>query len=399
MEKVYIVEAKRSAIGSFLGSLKDIKPGELAGEVIKDLTKNIDKSIVNEVIVGNILSAGHSQSIGRQASIYGGLSQETVAYTLNMLCGSGMKTVMTAFNDIKAGYKDVVIAGGVESMSQAPFLLSHKNRQGITLGESKVVDSMINDALTDAFGGYHMGITAENIAKKFNFSKSMQDEYAIKSQEKAIKACDEGKFEKEIVSILVKNRKEEVAFFKDEYINRNSSLSKLSALKPAFKKDGTVTAGNASGINDGASFTLLASSSAIKKYNLTPLVEIVSSSQIGIDPNFMGLGPAYAVKKLLDQTNMSINDIDILELNEAFSAQALGVNQLLKEFCNANDELINDRINVNGGSIALGHPVGASGNRIIVTLTHEMLRRDSNYGIASLCIGGGLGTAVLLKKI
>lgn len=397
--KVYIVEAKRSAIGKYLGSLKDIDPGHLAGEVIKDLIKNIDKDIVEEVIVGNILSAGHSQGIGRQSSIYGGLPTSTVAYSLNMLCGSGMKAVMNAFYEIKAGNKDVIIAGGVESMSSAPYLISGKARDGLGLGNTEMVDSMVNDALIDAFGGYHMGITAENIAAKYNISRQRQDAYAINSQSKAIIADDAGKFENEITPILLKSKKGNMIFNKDEYINRKTTLEKLSMLRSAFKKEGSVTAGNSSGINDGASFTLIASEEAVKKYNLTPIVEIIDSAQVGIDPAFMGLSPAYAIEKLLKKNNKHINDIDILEVNEAFAAQSLGVFEILKETFNIDEGELNKKININGSSIALGHPVGASGNRIIVSLVHEMLKQGSTYGVASLCIGGGLGTAVLLKSV
>lgn len=395
--KVYIVEAKRSAIGSFLGTLKDVKPGKLAGQVVKDLTKNIDNEIVDEVIVGNILSTGHLQGIGRQASIYGGMPESTVAYSLNMLCGSGMKAVMNAVTQIKAGESDVVVAGGVESMSSAPFLVTQKMRSGMSLGDSKLVDSM-SDALVDAFEEYHMGITAENIAEQFDIGRDVQDEYAIDSQRKAILADDAGKFKDEITPITVETRKGEVTFDKDEYINRATSLEKLAKLRPAFKKGGTVTAGNASGINDGASFTLLASEDAVKKYGLEPLAEIVEVSQVGIDPSVMGLSPAYAIEKLLDKVNMSINDMDVLEINEAFAAQTLGVIKLLQEKTGISDDTIQNKLNVNGSGIALGHPVGASGNRIIVSLVHEMLKQDAKYGLASLCIGGGLGTAVLLKK-
>jgi len=397
--KVYIVEAKRSAIGSFLGTLKDMDPGHLAGEVIKDLLKDIDSNVVDEVIVGNILSAGHAQGIGRQASIYGGLPESTVAYSLNMLCGSGMKAVMTAVAEIKSGAKDVIVAGGVESMSSAPYLIPAKGRSGLGLGNASMVDSMVNDALIDAFGGYHMGITAENIAEKFNISREAQDEYAISSQQKAIRADDDGKFENEITPILIKNRKGDILFSKDEYINRKTSLEKLSSLRAAFKKEGTVTAGNASGINDGASFTLIVSQKALEELNLTPLAEIVDYTQVGIDPNVMGLSPAYAIKNLLEKNNKTFDDIDLLEINEAFAAQSLGVFEMLKETSNLSTKAINEKINVNGSGIALGHPVGASGNRIIVSLVHEMQKRKSEYGIASLCIGGGLGTAVLLKRV
>lgn len=396
--KVYIVEAKRSAIGSFLGSLKDVKPGELAGQVIKDLTKNIDNNIIDEVIVGNILSAGHLQGMGRQASLFGGMPESTVAYSLNMLCGSGMKAVMNAVSEIKAGNKNVIIAGGVESMSSAPFLVSSKIRSGLSLGDSNLKDSM-SDALVDAFGSYHMGITAENIVDQFKLTREAQDSYAIHSQEKAIVADDNNKFMDEITPIVIKTRKGELIFNKDEYINRTTTLEKLTKLRPAFKKDGTVTAGNASGINDGASFTLIASEEAVKKYNLVPLVEIIEVSEVGIEPSIMGLSPAYAIDKLLKKVDMSVNDIDLFEINEAFAAQTLGVLELLREKTGISEDTINNKINVNGSGIALGHPVGASGNRIIVSLINEMKKQQSNYGIASLCIGGGLGTAVLLKRV
>ena len=295
------------------------------------------ESVVDEVIVGNILSAGHAQGIGRQASIYGGLPESTVAYSLNMLCGSGMKAVMTAVAEIKSGAKDVIVAGGVESMSSAPYLIPAKGRSGLGLGNASMVDSMVNDALIDAFGGYHMGITAENIAEKFNISREAQDEYAISSQQKAIRADDDGKFENEITPILIKNRKGDILFSKDEYINRKTSLEKLSSLRAAFKKEGTVTAGNASGINDGASFTLIVSQKALEELNLTPLAEIVDYTQVGIDPNVMGLSPAYAIKNLLEKNNKTFDDIDLLEINEAFAAQSLGVFEMLKETSNLSD--------------------------------------------------------------
>jgi acetyl-CoA C-acetyltransferase len=397
--KVYIVEAKRSAIGKYLGSLKNIDPGHLAGQVIKDLVKNIDNTLIDEVIVGNILSAGHAQGVGRQASIYGGLPDSTVAYSLNMLCGSGMKAVMNAASEIKSGNKNLIVAGGVESMSKAPFLISSKARLGLGLGNSLMVDSMINDALTDAFGNYHMGITAENIAEKFNITREAQDEYALNSQRKALIANEKGKFIDEITPITIQERKEDIVFSTDEFINKNTSLEKLANLRAAFKDQGTVTAGNSSGINDGASFTLLASEKVVKEYKLTPLAEIVDYAEVGIDPSVMGLSPAYAIEKLLNKTNISINDIDVIEINEAFAAQSLGVFELLKDKIKLTNQTIQEKINVNGGAIALGHPVGASGNRIIVSLVHEMLKQNSEYGLASLCIGGGLGTAILLKKV
>jgi acetyl-CoA C-acetyltransferase len=292
----------------------------------------------------------------------------------------------------------VIIAGGVENMSSAPFLVPPKMRSGQSLGDSKLIDSM-SDALVDAFGSYHMGITAENIANQFNITREDQDLYSIGSQKKAILADDAEKFKDEITPIIVKTRKGEIIFEKDEYINRNTSLEKLAKLRTAFKKDGTVTAGNSSGINDGASFTLIASEEAVKKYDLKPLVEIVGIAQVGIEPSVMGLSPAYAIDKLLKKVKISVNDIDLFEINEAFASQTLGVLELLKEKTGMTQDTINNKINVNGSGIALGHPVGASGNRIIVSLIYEMLKQKSNYGLASLCIGGGLGTAILFKRV
>jgi acetyl-CoA C-acetyltransferase len=397
--KTYIVEAKRSAIGTYLGTLKDLDPGHLAGEVIKDITKDIDKNIIDEVIIGNILSAGHKQGIARQAAIFAGLNEDIPAYSINMLCGSGMKAVMNAVSEIKAGNAHVIIAGGVENMSMSPYLLSHKSRRGLGLGEQTIVDSMVNDALTDAFGSFHMGITAENIADKYNISKEEQDIYAINSQKKAIRADNAGVFEDEITPLVIKNRKGDITFLKDEYINRKTSLEKLSTLRPAFKKGGSVSAGNSSGINDGASFTMIASQEALEKYNLKPLVEIIDSAQVAISPQLMGLSPAYAIKKLLDKNNLRLQDMDIMEINEAFAAQCLGVFEILKDEYKVSDEFLNEKINPNGSSIALGHPVGASANRIIVSLVHEMLRSKHKIGLASLCIGGGMGTSILLKSI
>lgn len=397
--KVYILGGKRTAIGNYLGSLKDISPGVLGGEVIKDLLKIFDKGLIDEVIVGNVLSAGQSQGVGRQASIYGGIDESVVAYTINMICGSGMKSVMLAASEIKAKQKDIVIAGGVEVMSQAPFLVPAKVRGGAGLGNLQMEDSLVKDALTDAYSGIHMGITAENIAEKYQITRQEQDEYAAASQKKAQIARESNKFKDEVSPIVIKARKGDFVFEDDEFIKPNTNLDTLSKLRPAFKKDGTVTAANSSGINDGASFTLLASEEAVNKNNLQPLFEIIDYAQVGIDPKFMGLSPAFAIEKLLTKNNLSFNDVDLYELNEAFAAQTIGVLKILTEKYNLTTADIANRVNLNGGAIALGHPVGASGNRIIVTLMHQMLQRNLDLGIASLCIGGGLGTAVLIKRI
>ncbi len=401
MKKVYIVAAKRTAIGKFGGSLAGFSASELGAAVIKNIIENtkIDTSAIDEVIVGNILSAGQGQGVGRQCAIKGGIPVEVPAYSLNMVCGSGMKSVSNAFLSIQAGMSDLVLAGGTENMSQAAMLLPHTVRNGVKMGNFTVTDHMITDGLWDAYNDYHMGITAENIAEQYNISREEQDKFAADSQIKAAKAQDAGNFDKEIVPINIVTKKETLVFDKDEYINRSTNLEKLSALRPAFKKDGTVTAGNASGINDGASFVLVASGDAIKKYNLTPLVEIVAVGQGGVDPKIMGMGPVPAIKNALNNANLKLTDIEVLELNEAFAAQSLGV---IKQLCldhGVDMKFFEEKCNKNGGAIALGHPIGASGNRIIVTLIHEMKRSNNTFGLASLCIGGGMGTAIILKNV
>lgn len=401
MSKIYIVDAKRTAIGSFLGSLRKVSPSDLGATVVKDLLKNnnLQGHELDEVIMGNILSAGQGQGVGRQVAIKANIPFEVPAYSLNILCGSGMKSVMTGYSNIKSGLSNLVICGGVEVMSQAPFVSPRDVREGFRMGELKFQDSMLIDALTDAFDKIHMGVTAENIAEKYSITREEQDRFAIKSQEKAIKAIDEKKFEKEIVPVEIVEKKQTIIFDTDEYPNRKTSLEKLGTLKTVFKKDGTVTAGNASGINDGASAVLLASEEAVKKYNLKPLAEIVGIGQGGVDPKIMGMGPVPAIKEALKMANLDLQSMDLVELNEAFAAQALGVMFELKNEYGVTDEFFDERCNVNGGAIALGHPVGASGNRIITTLVHEMLKRKSQYGLASLCIGGGMGTAVVVKSI
>ncbi|WP_270301085.1 acetyl-CoA C-acetyltransferase [Terrisporobacter petrolearius] len=399
MSKVYIVEAKRSALGKFLGTLSTLSPAELAGQVIKAVIEEtkIDPKKIDEVVLGNVLSAGHGQNLGRQAAIAGGIPAEVPAYAINILCGSGMKSVMTAYSQIKSGMANLVIAGGVEVMSQAAFTVDGKTRQGNKMGSIQLKDTLLSDGLTDVFNNYHMGMTAENIVEKYSLSRQAQDKLAIRSQQKAIAAVDLDRFKDEIVPIKVKTRKETIEFSKDEYPNRNTSLEKLSTLRPAFKADGSVTAGNASGINDGAAILLIASEKAIKEYNLTPMAEIVSVGQGGVDPSVMGLGPVPAINNAIEDSGLELKNMELLELNEAFAAQALGVITELKEKHNVDDDWFEERMNVNGGAIALGHPLGASGGRIITTLVHEMKKRDLNYGLASLCIGGGMGTAIVIK--
>ncbi|MBN2300611.1 MAG: acetyl-CoA C-acetyltransferase [Acholeplasmataceae bacterium] len=402
MEKVYVVGAKRSPIGSFMGSLASVHPAEFGSQVLKVLLEEtkVDKTQIDEVLVGNILPAGLKQGLARQISIGAGIPSSVPAYGVNMVCGSGMKTVMNGFTNITLGLHNLVVAGGAESMSGAPFIIPAQIRSGIKMGEQPMRDHMLYDALTDAFEGYHMGITAENIVEKYNLSREEQDNFAWNSQEKAMKAQDEGRFNDEIVPIIIKNRRGDITFAQDEFINRNTSLEKLSQLRPAFKKDGTVTAGSSSGINDGASFIILASETAIKKFSLTPLAEVIGIGQGGVDPSVMGLGPTPAIRNALKFANLKLSDMDILELNEAFAAQSLGVLKELADEHHMTQEQILSKTNLNGGAIALGHPVGASGNRIIVTLLHEMLKQPKvQYGLASLCIGGGMGTAIILKKI
>jgi acetyl-CoA C-acetyltransferase len=401
MSKVYIVEAKRSPIGKFLGNLSTVSPSQLAGQVIKSVIKNnnIDASKIDEVILGNVLSAGQGQGIARQAAIYADIPCEVVAYTINMICGSGMKSVMSAYSQIKSDMADLIVAGGVEVMSQAPYVSDISIRTGSKMGGMNFRDSLLVDGLTDSFNNYHMGMTAENIAQKHNISREKQDEFSIKSQMKAIKAVDEGRFKDEIVPIEVKSKKGSVIVDTDEYPNRNTSLEKLLKLRPAFKKDGTVTAGNASGINDGASVVIVASEKAVKEYNLNIIAEIVAVGQGGVDPSVMGLGPVVAVKNALDRADMKLEQMDLIELNEAFAVQSLGVIKELKENHGVSDDWFEERTNVNGGAIALGHPLGASGARIITTLLHEMKKRDVHNGLASLCIGGGMGTCVIVKTV
>ena len=401
MKKVYLVSAKRSAIGSMLGTLKDVAPTYLGAQVLKAALEDakVKPEWLDEVVVGNVLPAGIKQGPARQVAIGAGVPVEVPAYSINMVCGSGTKAVMNAVISIQAGMNDLVAAGGTEVMSGAPYLVSGKVRSGNKMGEMKMADHMLLDSLTDAFSNVHMGITAENVAEQYGITRQAQDEFAIKSQQKAIAAQDAGKFKDEIVPLTVKMGKKEVVFDQDEYINRTTTLEKLSTLRTAFKPDGTVTAGNASGINDGASFVIVASEEAVAKYNLTPMAEIVGIGQGGVDPSVMGLGPVPAVGNALENAGMKLEQMEVLELNEAFAAQSLGVVKLLSENHGVSQEWIMERCNVNGGAIALGHPVGASGNRIIVTLAHELKHSGKTYGVASLCIGGGMGTAVVLKNL
>ena len=400
MNKVYIPAARRTAVGSFLGTLKDVPASVLATAVIEAVIKDskIEPTKIDEVVFGNVLSAGTKQGMTRQAAVNAGIPQTIPAYGVDMLCGSGMKSVINSYLHIKSGLHHAIIAGGAESMSRAPYLVDAKIRSGNKMGNMEMVDHMMVDGLTDAFEGYHMGITAENIAEKYGITREQQDAFAIKSQEKAIAADDRGDFEDEIVGIDVKVRRDMIHFNKDEYINRKTSLEKLSTLRPAFKKDGSVTAGSSSGINDAASATVVVSDTFVKDNNLEPLVEIIGVGQAGVDPAIMGLGPTPAIKNALNQAGLTLQDMDVVELNEAFAAQSLGVIHELVEAYSMDKDALMAKTNINGGAIAIGHPIGASGNRIIVTLIHIMKKQNLKYGLASLCIGGGMGTAIVLKN-
>lgn len=400
MKKVYIAAALRTPIGRFMGSIAGVKPSELAATVMRNILKStsLPPEAIDEVIIGNILMAGQGQGIARQASIAAGIPVEVPAWGINMICGSGMKTIMTAFSNIRCGQADLILAGGTENMSSAGFVLPGSVRNGIKLGDFNAVDHMVNDGLTDAFSGLHMGITAENVAEKYSVTRAEQDDFSWQSLTKAIDAIDSGRFKNEITPVELISRNTTIVFDTDEHPNRNSSPEKLAGLRPAFKKDGTVTAGNASGINDGAAMVLLASEEAIKKYNLTPMAEIISAGQAGVEPALMGIGPVQAIGAALKRANCQLNSIETMEINEAFAAQSIAV---IRELASINKMTYNElhkRINPNGGAIALGHPIGASGARIVVSLVHDMINRNKKSGLASLCIGGGMGTALILKR-
>lgn len=401
MAKVYIVAAKRTPIGSFNGALKSVSAAQLGAVAIKGALAQIDVPVdaIDEVILGNVVGAGQGMGPGRQAAIYAGLPNEVPAYSLNMVCGSGMKALMDAAAHIKAGDADIIVAAGAENMSQIPFCASSKIRDGQKMGNLELTDLLVADGLTDVFNNYHMGVTAENVVAKVGLTREQQDNFALASQQKAVAAIEQGRFVAEICPVEVVSRRETVIVDTDEYPKANASIDELAKLRPAFNRDGSVTAGNASGINDGASAIIVASEAAVAKYNLTPLAEVESYAQAGVAPEIMGLGPVPAVLKALEKANLSIEDIDLLEFNEAFAGQALGV---FHEVAKATDTKVEDlveRANVNGGAIALGHPLGASGSRILVSLLHEMGRRDVKYGMATLCVGGGMGTAVILKRV
>ncbi|RRD41086.1 acetyl-CoA C-acetyltransferase [Leptotrichia sp. OH3620_COT-345] len=390
-KEVVVVSALRTPIGTYGGTLKDISAVKLGEYVVNGILKEtaVKPEIIEEVIFGNVLGAGLGQNIARQISLNAGLPYTTTAMTVNMVCGSGLEAVQLGVNKIRAGEAEVILAGGTENMSQAAYVIS-KHRWGSRMGHTEVLDTMLSDGLTDPFENYHMGITAENIGDKYKISREEQDKFAAYSQQKAMKAIKEGKFKDEIIPIEIPQRKgEAVIFDTDEYPRDNTTAESLSKLKPAFKKDGSVTAGNSSGINDGAAGVLLMTKEKAEKLGIPILATIVSYANGGVDPSIMGTGPIPASKKALEKANLTINDMDLIEANEAFAAQALSVAQELK--------FDPEKTNVNGGAIALGHPIGASGARILVTLIHEMKKRKSKYGLATLCIGSGQGASVIVK--
>ncbi len=393
MKEVVIVSAVRTAIGSFGGGLASVAAADLGAIVIKEaLAKaNVKPEMVDELIFGNVLQAGLGQNPARQASVKAGIPIEVPSYTVNKVCGSGLKCVELAAAAIKAGDCDVVVAGGMESMSNAPFATNSKARWGLRMGDSKLVDVMIKDGLWDAFNDYHMGITAENVAEKYNVTRQDQDEVALASQQKAVAAIKAGAFKDEIVPVTIKTKKGEVVFDTDEYPKENASAEGLAKLKPAFKKDGTVTAGNASGINDGAAALVLMSAEKAAELGLKPLAKIVSYASAGVDPSLMGTGPIPSSQKALAKAGLTIKDMDLVEANEAFAAQFVA--------CGRELGFDLSKVNVNGGAIALGHPIGASGARILVTLVHALKARGLKKGLATLCIGGGQGTATIIEML
>ena len=389
-KSVVITSATRTAIGSLGKSLKNISGDELGSTVIKETIQRskITPGDVDEVIMGQVLTGGTGQNPARQAAMKSGIPKEKPAYVVNQVCGSGIRSVASGFQSINSGDSKIVIAGGQESMSLAPHAIHL--RDGKKLGDAELIDTMVKDGLWDAFHGYHMGVTAENVATKFQVTREEQDKFALNSQEKALKAIKENKFKEEITKVKIKSKKAEIDFSKDEHPREGISLDGLTRLKPFFQKEGTVTAGNASGINDGAAAVTLMSDEEAKKRGLDKLVTIKSWASCGVDPSLMGTGPIPASKKALELAGWKIDDLDLLEVNEAFAAQSIAVLKTL--------EVQAEKVNVNGGAIALGHPIGASGTRILVTLIHEMIKRDSKKGLATLCIGGGMGIAMCVER-
>ena len=391
MNRVAIVSAKRTAIGSFGGSLKDISAAKIGGELVKQSLEsiNLNPNLVDEIIFGNVLQTGLGQNVARQIAVNAGIPKEKSAFVVNKVCGSGLKSVVLGVQSILLGDNDVVVCGGVENMSAAPHYTKNA-RFGQKLGSFELEDTIINDGLTDAFENYHMGITAENIAEQYNITREEQDEFALSSQKKAAAAIENNQFANEIAPIVIKTRREEIIFDTDEFVRPNTTLESLAKLRPAFKKDGTVTAGNASGINDGAACVILMSEARAKELGLEALAYIDGYASAGLDNKVMGLGPVPATQKVLEKLSLNIEDIDLFEMNEAFAAQSIAVTRLLN--------LDQNKVNTRGGAISLGHPIGASGCRVLVTLVHALINDNKEKGVCSLCIGGGQGIAMVISR-
>lgn len=392
MTEVVIVAAVRTPIGSFGGSLKDISAVDLGSLVIKNAIERagLEPEQVDEVIMGNVLGAGLGQNVARQMSIHAGVPVTVPAFTINKVCGSGLKAVQLAVQTVLCGDAEVVVAGGAENMSQAPYILPNQ-RWGSRMGNATVVDTMLRDGLTDGSEDYHMGITAENVAEQYGITREDQDSFALQSQKRAVAAVEAGRFKEEIVPVEIPQRRgEPLVFDTDEFPRKDVSLEGLSKLRPAFQKDGSVTAGNSSGINDGAAAVVVMSAEKAKELGVPVLATIKSYASAGLDPKVMGCGPIYASRKALEKAGLTVADLDLVESNEAFAAQACAVAKELN--------LDLEKVNVNGGAISLGHPIGASGCRILVTLLHEMQKRDAKRGLATLCIGGGMGTALIVER-
>ncbi|MGF7399856.1 acetyl-CoA C-acetyltransferase [Thermoanaerobacterium thermosaccharolyticum] len=391
MKEVVIASGVRTAVGKFGGTLLNVPAVDLGAVVIKEALKraNVKPEDVSEVIMGNVLQAGLGQNPARQAEIKAGIPVEVPAMTVNMVCGSGLRAVTLAAQAVMLGDADIVVAGGMENMSRAPYILNDA-RFGYRMNNGQLVDEMVYDGLTDVFNQYHMGITAENLAEKYGISREEQDEFAYRSQKLASEAISSGRFEDEIVPVIVPQKKGDPIEFKvDEHVRPNTTMEALAKLKPSFKKDGTVTAGNASGINDAAAAVVVMSKEKAEELGIKPLATIKSFGYAGVDPSIMGIGPVYATRKALEKANLTVDDMDLIEANEAFAAQSLAVAKELK--------FNMDKVNVNGGAIAIGHPIGASGCRILVTLLYEMQKRNSHTGLATLCIGGGMGIAMVVE--
>ena len=392
MKEVVIVAAVRTAIGSFGGSLKDISVVELGSLVIKNAIEraSLRPEQVDEVIMGNVLGAGLGQNVARQMSVHAGVPVTVPAFTINKVCGSGLKAVQLAVQAVLCGDAEVVVAGGAENMSQAPYILPNQ-RWGSRMGNATVVDTMLRDGLTDGFEDFHMGITAENVAEQYGITREDQDSFALQSQKRAVAAVESGRFKEEIIPVEIPQKRGEPHIFDtDEFPRKDASLESLSKLRPAFQKDGSVTAGNSSGINDGAAAVVVMSAEKAKELGITALATIKSYASAGLDPKVMGCGPIYASRKALEKAGLTVADLDLVESNEAFAAQSCAVAKELN--------LDLEKVNVNGGAISLGHPIGASGCRILVTLLHEMQKRDAKRGLATLCIGGGMGTALIVER-